>query len=108
MNDTTDIQGSLPLANARVAKLFAAQEAAFLKHPFPTLNERRQQLKALKVQVRRYQEVLTNAMSQDFGYRSPAESKMLDLLPSTLELNHENLKKFWDSLKCEKEIIPLE
>ena len=27
---------------------------------------------------------------------------------ATLELSHENLKKFWDSLKCKKEIISLE
>ena len=27
-------------------------------------------------------------MSQDFGYRSHAESKMLDLLGSVLEINH--------------------
>lgn len=88
MNDTTDMHRISQLANARVATLFAAQEAAFSKHPFPTLDERRQHLKVLKVQVRRYQDLLTNAMSQDFGFRSPAESKMLDLLPSTLEVNH--------------------
>jgi hypothetical protein len=31
---------------------------------------------------------LADAMSQDFGYRAPAESKMLDILGSTLEINH--------------------
>jgi len=32
--------------------------------------------------------VLAEAMSKDFGFRAPAESKMLDLLGSMLEANH--------------------
>jgi len=48
----------------------------------------RAQLEALKLQISRYQDLLADAMCKDFGYRPPAESKMLDLLGSTLELNH--------------------
>ncbi|RZT94919.1 coniferyl aldehyde dehydrogenase [Rivibacter subsaxonicus] len=90
MNDTTD---ALPSATAsaaidRVARLFAAQQAAFNAAPAPSADERRGRLKALKRQVQRYQDLLADAMSRDFGYRSPAESKMLDLLGSMLEMNH--------------------
>ncbi|HEX3140942.1 MAG TPA: coniferyl aldehyde dehydrogenase, partial [Rhizobacter sp.] len=45
-------------------------------------------LKTLKRQLQRYQDVLADAMSRDFGHRSHAESKMLDLLGVMLELNH--------------------
>ena len=75
-------------ANARVARLFAAQQAAFLSDPCPDAGERRRRLKALKHQVTRYQDVLAESMSRDFGHRSHAESRMLDLLGSVLEANH--------------------
>ncbi len=88
MNDTTDLLRIGAAANERVAKLFALQQAAALKEPNPGADERRSRLKALKRQVTRYQDVLAEAMSQDFGFRPVAESKMLDLLGSVLEVNH--------------------
>ncbi|MGR4869716.1 coniferyl aldehyde dehydrogenase [Variovorax sp. LARHSF232] len=75
-------------ASLRIAALFDAQQRAFAAHPFPTLDERRAKLRALKKQLHRYQDLLADAMSQDFGFRSLAESKMLDVLGSTLEINH--------------------
>jgi len=75
-------------ADARVARLFADQEAAFRADPCPSATERRRRLKALKRQISRHQDVLAEAMSRDFGHRAHAESKMLDLLGSTLEAQH--------------------
>lgn len=75
-------------ANERVARIFASQQAAFLASPSPSLHERLAHLKALKKQISRYQDVLADAISRDFGHRAHAESKMLDLLGSTMELNH--------------------
>lgn len=89
MNDTTDLQHvAAAAANARAQRLFGDQQAAFLADPGPTAAVRRGRLKVLKRQVQRYQDLLAEAMSSDFGYRSPAESKMLDLLGSMLEINH--------------------
>lgn len=88
MNDTIDLVRISTAAGERVARLFAGQQAAFAKQPYPSAEERCRHLKALKHQVQRYQDLLAEAMSQDFGYRAPAESKMLDLLGSILELNH--------------------
>ncbi|MEJ8851127.1 coniferyl aldehyde dehydrogenase [Variovorax rhizosphaerae] len=75
-------------ANARVARIFASQQAAFMADPSPSADERIARLKALKRQLSRYQDVLADAMSSDFGQRAHAESKMLDLLGSMMELNH--------------------
>ncbi|HSV52432.1 MAG TPA: coniferyl aldehyde dehydrogenase [Burkholderiaceae bacterium] len=72
----------------RMQDLFTAQQRAFAAQAWPLANERRAHLKALKRQVGRYQDVLAAAMSRDFGFRAPAESRMLDLLGSMLELNH--------------------
>jgi len=75
-------------AATTLAETFAAQRHAFKSSPYPSASERRAQLRALKRQMHRYQDVLADAMSSDFGFRSHAESKMLDLLGSTLEINH--------------------
>ncbi|MBV8379741.1 MAG: coniferyl aldehyde dehydrogenase [Paucibacter sp.] len=68
--------------------VFTTQRQAFARHPYPTAAERREHLRALKRQLHRYQDVLAEAMSRDFSFRSPSESKMLDILGSTLEINH--------------------
>ncbi len=88
MNDTFRMPRLNSEATVRVARLFAAQRAAFEADPFPPAEARRAKLKALKQQISRYQDVLVAAMSQDFGFRAPAESKMLDLLGATLDANH--------------------
>lgn len=75
-------------ASERMARLFTAQQAAFRAQPYPTTSERQAKLKALRQQISRYQDVLAAAMSRDFGFRAPAESKMLDLMGSMLEVNH--------------------
>jgi coniferyl-aldehyde dehydrogenase len=75
-------------ASAAMADTFAAQRGAFTRAPYPGVSQRRGHLRALKRQLHRYQDLLAEAMSADFGYRSQAESKMLDLLGSTLEINH--------------------
>src|SRR5882762_783611 len=79
---------SMDVAALRVARVFAAQRAAFDADPYPSAAHRRVNIKALKRQISRYQDVLADAMSRDFGFRAPTESKMLDLLGSTLEVNH--------------------
>ena len=88
MNDFTCMPRLDVEATVRVAQLFAAQRAAFEADPYPIAEARRAKLKALKKQIGRYQDVLAAAMSKDFGFRAPAESKMLDLLGATLEANH--------------------
>lgn len=72
----------------RMHRIFAVQKAAFAADPYPTVAQRKERLRKLKTQISRYQDVLAQAMSDDFGYRSPSESKMFDLLSSTLEINH--------------------
>src|SRR6478672_5135018 len=79
---------SMDVAALRVREVFASQRAAFEADPYPLADRRREKIKALKRQISRYQDVLADAMSTDFGFRAPAESKMLDLLGSMLEADH--------------------
>ena len=77
MNSFANSMDSVAL---RVRNVFADQRAAFEADPYPSAERRRVKLKALKRQISRYQDVLADAMSKDFGFRAPTESKMLDLL----------------------------
>ena len=88
MNDSTRDSQQAMAAVERVQRLYAAQRAASLAQPYPSAGERLVRLKALKRQTQRWQDLLAEAMSADFGYRPAPESKMLDLLGSVLEANH--------------------
>ena len=88
MNDNIHPSLQAMAAVERVQRLFAAQRAACLAQPCPSADERLERLRALKRQTQRYQGLLSEAMSTDFGFRPAAESKMLDLLGSVLEANH--------------------
>ena len=88
MNDSTRQAQQALEAVERVQQLHAAQRAACLAQPYPSAEERLERLRALKRQTQRYQDLLAEAMSADFGFRPAAESKMLDLLGSVLEANH--------------------
>jgi len=90
MND----RNAVPLvtdADAAIERMHACfdrQREAFDGQPYPPAAARREHLRALRRQLHRYQDLLAAAMSRDFGFRAPAESKMLDILGSTLEINH--------------------
>ena len=64
------------------------QRDACLAAPYPPLAQRKQDLKALRVALRRYQDQLAHAMSDDFGRRSEFECKMLDVLAPALQIDH--------------------
>ena len=77
---------SQPLSS--LTRIFHAQKEAFRLNPYPSLAQRRKNVKAIKRQVARYQDVLCDAVSRDFATRSAAETKMLDLLPTALQADH--------------------
>ena len=76
------------LAQARVLDAFMAQQEAFRHDCMPSARERRHRLRQLRTQLRRYQDRLAHAIDSDFAGRSRHETLMLDLLPTTLEINH--------------------
>lgn len=59
----------------------------FDQHPYPTLAERRRQLKALKHALLAAQGALYQAATADFGKRSASETRMLEVLPSINGIN---------------------
>ena len=107
MNDSTRQAQQALEALERVQRLYAAQRAACLAQPYPSADERLERLRALKRQTQRYQDLLAEAMSADFGFRPAAESKMLDLLGSVLEANHavSHLKRWMKPSKRSTELL---
>lgn len=89
MNDST----------ARLTAVFSLQAEACLAQPLPELAQRKNDLKALRIAMQRYQDQLTTAMNGDFGRRSEFECKMVDVLALVLQIDHAlaNLKRWMKS-----------
>jgi coniferyl-aldehyde dehydrogenase len=64
------------------------QKQAFVKHKYPTLDERKTQLLALKRAIIHYQAELISALSEDFGHRASDDSKLGDILPTIMGINY--------------------
>jgi coniferyl-aldehyde dehydrogenase len=79
-----DMKDTIENLNATLA----LQRAACLTTPYPDLEQRRRDLKAVRVALQRYQDRLTSAMSDDFGRRSEFECKMLDVMFPALQIDH--------------------
>ncbi len=88
MKNTAGISNPELEVKSRITRLFETQRAAYQAAPYPTAAERIYKLRALKKQICRYQDVFTDALSKDFGFRHATESKLLDLLGSVLDADH--------------------
>lgn len=78
-------------AQCELSKAFYAQRAAFNANSNPTYHERLSRLKRLKSAIEKYEHELIEAMSADFGHRSPHESGMLDIILSIGDIK-ENIR----------------
>ncbi len=76
--------------------VFTRQRKACLVEPYPELAQRKRELQAVRVALQRYQDRLSEAMSEDFGRRSEFECKMLDVMFPALQVDHalSNLKSW--------------
>jgi coniferyl-aldehyde dehydrogenase len=72
----------------RMQATFAKQRDACLRAPFPSLQQRKDDLIALKKLLQRYQDLIPAAVSADFGGRAPAESKLVEVVGPVMEINH--------------------
>lgn len=88
MNNTGGISNPQLEIKSRITRLFEAQRTAYQAAPYPSAAERIHKLRALKKQIGRYQDLLCEALSSDFGFRHATESKLLDLLGSVLDAEH--------------------
>jgi coniferyl-aldehyde dehydrogenase len=72
----------------RMASTFERQRQAALRKPFPSWVERRDKLRRLRGAMKRHQDDIVAAIYEDFGGRSPFESRLVEVLGPVLEINH--------------------
>jgi coniferyl-aldehyde dehydrogenase len=73
-------------------RVFALQREAYLRHPYPTLEERRASLQRLERILVDNADALAEAINRDFGQRSAEESKMLEIFGAVDGLRHTRRK----------------
>jgi len=97
----------LPIENTRRARdIFQRQRTAFLESPPSSLEERQVILQKLETVLIEHQDAIAEAISRDFGNRSPHETKILELFPAIAGLRYtrRRLKKW---MKIEKRHVSL-
>lgn len=92
---------------SQLSNAFEAQKAFFSQHAYPDLAERKTALKTLKQLLLDNQEAICEAISQDFGYRSPKETLLLEMMTTIGDINYtlHNLRRW---MKPEKREVALQ
>ncbi len=80
---------------------FLAQQQAFARDPYPSLEQRKRVLGQLIQMLRRRQTDFAQALADDFGQRAESETRLLEVFPS-LELIRYNLRQLPRWMKRQK------
>jgi coniferyl-aldehyde dehydrogenase len=73
-------------------RVFQIQREAYLRHPYPSLAERREQLAALERVLVENRDAIAEAIHRDFGHRSTEESLILELFTCVDGIRHTRKK----------------
>jgi coniferyl-aldehyde dehydrogenase len=73
-------------------RIFALQREAYLRHPYPSLAERRESLAKLERILVDNADAIAEAINRDFGHRSAEESKLLELFGCVDGIRHTRRK----------------
>ena len=69
-------------------RVFQLQREAHLRHPYPSLEERRERLRAVERVLLENRDAIAAAIHRDFGHRSTEESLMLELFSCVDGIRH--------------------
>src|SRR5262249_4553600 len=69
-------------------RVFALQRAAHLRHPYPSIEERLENLRKVERILLDDADAIADAINADFGHRAAEESKMLELFTSVDGIRH--------------------
>lgn len=92
---------------SRLTATFDAQKAYFFKNPFPDLAARKAALKQLKGLLLDNQDAICEAISKDFGYRSPKETLLLEMMTTIGDINY-TLHNLRGWMKPEKRVVAMQ
>ncbi len=82
----------IDVAENEAQRIFKLQREAWLHAPYPSLDERRERLRALERILLENADAIADAINEDFGHRCVEESKMLELFTCVDGIRH-TLKK---------------
>ncbi len=78
----------IEVAENEAQRVFKLQREAYLRHPYPSLDERKEHLRAVERILLENVDAIANAIHQDFGHRCAEESKMLELFTCVDGIRH--------------------
>lgn len=78
MAQTAQIR-KLQAVETEAERIFVLQRAAFLRQPYPSLEERLDNLRKIETVLLENADAIADAMRADFGHRCPEETKMLEI-----------------------------
>ena len=87
-------------------RVFQVQREAYLRHPYPSLDERRERLRAVERVLLENPDAIAEAIHRDFGHRCTEESLMLELFTSVDGIRH-TLKKLPRWMRPERRSVSL-
>lgn len=73
---------------ARLHDVFKLQRAAYLANPYPAAALRRTRLLKLRHLLKTHADDITAAISADFGHRSAHETRLLEIFPNLVGIDH--------------------
>jgi len=91
MAQTAQIRSIETIEN-EAQRVFKLQREAYLREPYPSLQERKARLDALERILLENADAIVEAIAQDFGHRCAEESKILEIFPVIDGLRHTKKK----------------
>jgi coniferyl-aldehyde dehydrogenase len=91
MAQTAQIRSIETIEN-EAQRVFKLQREAYLREPYPSLQERKARLDALERILLENVDAIVEAIAQDFGHRCAEESKILEIFPVIDGLRHTKKK----------------
>src|SRR5207249_11339150 len=82
----------IDVAENEAQRVFALQRQAYLRHPYPSYEERVDALKRLERILVDNVDAIADAINTDFGCRCPEESKLLEIFTSVDGIRHTRKK----------------
>ena len=79
---------TIQLAENEAQRIYKLQRDAYLRDPYPSLQVRKERLRALERILLDNTDAITDAIRQDFGHRCAEESKILEIFPVVDGIRH--------------------
>ena len=92
---------TIQFAENEAQRIYKLQRDAYLRDPYPSLQVRKERLRALERILLDNTDAITDAIRQDFGHRCAEESKILEIFPCVDGIRH-SLKKLSKWMRPER------